>query len=119
MPFCMVLFICISLFCIQTTNVIYTIDCLYSWFQIWKGLNHRTGCDLKHVVKILTDGNIINSDVREKSIRFVIVHLDKFLCTREKAGRAQSLERCARYLCIGKFTWLTGWYVEALRIKRK
>lgn len=68
--------------------------------KAWKGLNHRTGCDLKHIVKILTDSTIINQDVREKAIRFVTQHLDKFLCTRERP-RNKFLNKIAQHICIG------------------
>ena len=69
--------------------------------QAWKGLNHRTGCDLKHIVKILTDSTIINQDVREKAVRFVTQHLDKFLCTREKPKEG-FMNKMANSVCIGK-----------------
>ena len=65
-------------------------------------MNHRTGCDLKHIVKILTDSTIINQDVREKAIRFVTQHLDKFLCTREKPKHSV-LNKIAHHVCVGKF----------------
>ncbi|XP_067945999.1 innexin unc-9-like [Watersipora subatra] len=73
----------------------------YLPYMTWKGLNHRTGCDLKHIVKILTDSTIINQDVREKAVRFVTQHLDKFLSTREKPHPG-ILGRCADSICVGK-----------------
>ena len=71
--------------------------------QIWKGLTKKTGCDLKYVVKMLSEGNIINNDVRDKSIGHVSVHINRFLCKRYMPNKNKKLEIISQAICIGKF----------------
>lgn len=66
-------------------------------------MTKKTGCDLKYVVKILSEGNIINNDVRDKSIGFVSVHINRFLCKRYTPRKNKNIERISQAICIGEF----------------
>lgn len=69
--------------------------------QIWIKVSRKHGCELKHIVKLLTASTVVNQDARYRSVEDVTNHFDRFFRTREKPFTKTILQKCAEHICIG------------------
>lgn len=66
-------------------------------------LNRKNGCEMKHIVKLLTGSTVVNTEVRDKSVQYVTTHLDRFIRTREKPKKVNPIiDRIINKICIGE-----------------
>lgn len=65
-------------------------------------MSRKHGCEMKHMVKMLSSSTVVDQAARDQSIDYVTQHFDRFLRTREMSVRQNVIQRIAESVCIGK-----------------